>query len=136
MNKDFPNEIDLGSTPPEVADTPVGKNQKGAKPKKFYPSLYISNVEGLEGLPKEGQALIYFKRRRLTQSTTDEGEDHSADLEITKICLPEGVLSEYEDGEDSFDKAARKAGVLGGKHEEPDGDEDEYGNEPEGEEEE
>lgn len=126
---EFPNEIDLGRT--EKVPVAVGETEKPkTKTKKFYPSLYISGVKGLEGLPKDGYALIKFKRKRLSvtegddsgpfDTSSDEDDEsrdtttYSADLEVTELCLPDESESDG-DMESSIDTMAKKAGILKGE---------------------
>lgn len=62
--------------------------------KPIYPSLYISGVENLDALPREGYALIHFKRRSVTLGESDGENCCSADLEIHEIKLPEASSDE------------------------------------------
>jgi hypothetical protein len=90
IESQFPVEIDLGMTPTatiEISGMGMKKSAKAMKP--MYPTLYINAAENLDKLPKEGYALIYYKRRALTQTERESGVDMSADLEIQEICAPE-----------------------------------------------
>ena len=90
IESQFPVEIDLGMTPTatiEISGMGMKKSAKAMKP--MYPSLYINAAENLDKLPKEGYALVYYKRRALTQTERESGVDMSADLEIQEICAPE-----------------------------------------------
>ena len=85
----FPNEVDLAREVPDYGSSLEAGPSKPKKMRKDYPSLYISGVEGLESMPKEGWALIYYKRRRLSLEENKDGDETSgADLEIQEICLP------------------------------------------------
>lgn len=102
--KDFKVEIDLGRKehPVELAtNTPRGTNEK---PRKFYPTLYIDAIPGLEKLPKEGCVMIKYRRTRMNIETTDNGEDKAGvTLEIQRICIPED-MEEGKTLEDVFAK--------------------------------
>ena len=90
IESQFPVEIDLGMTPTatiEISGMGMKKSAKAMKP--MYPTLYINAAENLDKLPKEGYALVYYKRRALTQTEDDGGMHTSADLEIQEICAPE-----------------------------------------------
>lgn len=90
IESQFPVEIDLGMTPTatiEISGMGMKKSAKAMKP--MYPTLYINAAENLDKLPKEGYALVYYKRRALTQTERESGVDMSADLEIQEICAPE-----------------------------------------------
>lgn len=99
IESQFPVEIDLGITPTatiEISDMGMKKSAKAMKP--MYPSLYIHGADNLDKLPKEGYALIYYKRRALTQTENEGGSHMSADIEIQEICAPE--ISSDEDKSD------------------------------------
>jgi hypothetical protein len=96
----FPKEIELGRDVPDYGATaiqaPANKAHEKEK-KKDYPTLYIRDVPGLEDIPKEGYALIYFRRRSVTVGEDSAGEDQaSADLEVQEICLPPTSKSEED----------------------------------------
>jgi hypothetical protein len=123
-NSEFPNEIDLGRTE-EVPDYADAKEETKTKKRTYYPTLYVRGVDGLGDLPKEGYALIYFKRKSLSitegkdcgpgpcmagdpESSKDE-TTYSAELEIHELCLPE---EDDSDMGDNLDKMAQKAGLA------------------------
>ena len=122
-----------------MGDGPIDAPSKSEKSRKYYPSLYLSDIPGLEGLPEEGQAVIYFHRRGLTirKPAADEAKkgrktEVSVDLEIQKICLPAGEEdsadseSEPEDKGDMIDQLAAKAGVdTGARKSTPEEDDEE-----------
>ena len=111
MHADFPVSIDLAIDVPEMG---TGVSQKkGAKSETMYPSLYISGVSNLESLPREGYALIHFKRRSITMGERDGEECCSADLEIHEIRLPEkGSDEEMGDMEDALTSIAQERGLI------------------------
>lgn len=115
---EFPIHIDLGKEQSDMA-VPMESTKDGEKKKKYYPSLYLSDIKGLDGLPKDGCALIEFHRRNV--SIGDNGE--SADLEIRAICLMEPE-SDGEDLKDSFAKFAASKGVDSGASDEEETDEE------------
>lgn len=114
--KAFPIHIELGKRPNSTS--PIQVRDEMPSPKKYYPTLFISDVEGLEQLPEKGCILIDYKRRSL--SIREEGGKTSAsvELEIRTMCLPE----EYgeEDAEDVVETLAKKA------FKKDEDDEDEY----------
>ena len=123
LKAQFPHEIDLGKK--SLMGPGMAEPSKPDKNKKYYPTLYLSDIPGLEGLPEDGEALIYFHRQGLTirkpsgDSIAKEGgkkQSVSVDLEIRRICLQDDG---EEDGEketgDVIDELAEKAGVDTGK---------------------
>lgn len=132
MHNDFPVSIDLAIDVPEMGiDQPSPSKRTKSKP--MYPSLYISGVSNLESLPREGYALIHFKRRSITMGERDGEECCSADLEIHEIRLPEkGSDEEMGDMEDALTSIAKERGLI----ESYEDDEDDEGEEAENEEEE
>lgn len=97
MNSEFPVEIDLGR---EIKDMPMPANAeaqsgKRGKPRKFYPTLYIEAVPGLEDLPKEGCIMVKYRRTRLSVETPEDGDDKAGvTLEIHRICMPKDMEEE------------------------------------------
>ena len=99
IESQFPVKVDLGMSPVatiEISGMGMKKSTKAMKP--MYPTLYINAADNLDKLPKEGYALVYYKRRALTQTESESGMDMSADLEIQEICGPE--MSADEDKSD------------------------------------
>jgi len=90
VHEDYPVKIDLGK---EVDDYPSPcemasknpKNPKNGKKRTVYPCLYLSGVEGLEDVPKEGHAIITFKRISMTVRDRNGEQDNSVELEIEDI---------------------------------------------------
>lgn len=137
MNDDFPNEIDLGR---EIKDAPMpattdGKpSGKKAKSRVSYPTVYLSGVEGLRDLPKDGWALINFHRNRVGIVDREGGDNgplggngDEAEIEIRKLCLPEAGGSGDDDGEDTasaFAKFAKENGVSDATEAEDSADEE------------
>lgn len=116
-SEDFPVQIDLGKTPPDNGPMDAVSEKK---PKKYYPTLYVSDVKGLGDLPKSGWALIEFDRTDLTLRTTDDGDRVSAELKIKTLCLPESPEDDGEDMASALAKALMNAG-----HDEEESEEDE-----------
>lgn len=111
MHNEFPVSIDLAIDVPEMGISVSEK--KRAKSETMYPSLYISGVSNLESLPREGYALIHFKRRSITMGERDGEECCSADLEIHEIRLPEkGSDEEMGDMEDALTSMAQERGLI------------------------
>lgn len=107
--KEFPIHIELGKAADmdnfPIAAKSLSKNNK----KKFYPTLYISDVEGLQGIPEEGCVLIDFKRRSINVRTTQDGKTTtSVELEIRTMCMPDDYESEG-DMDDVVDKLIKKS---------------------------
>lgn len=120
---EYPVSIDLAIKPSEAGGALVAGN-KNAKP--YYPSLFISNAEGLDALPREGYARIHFKRRSVTKSENDAGTNHSVDLEIHEICLPEKSTEEdMGDLADAMKGIAKERGLNVGEADEEESPEEE-----------
>lgn len=101
---DFHSEIDLGR---EVNDggAEMLRAPKGGKKRKVYPVLYIENVEGLPMLPKEGCAMVKFRRTRMSVEENGNGDESGGvTLEIRRLCLSDDM----EDSED-LEGAMKKA---------------------------
>ena len=126
MHDQFPISIDLAIQPKDMDMAMPMSSSKGGKSKPIYPSLYISGVENLDSLPREGYALIHFKRRSMTVGDRDGESCCSADLEIHEIKLPEAG-SEEENGDmaDALKALAKDRGIDTG--EEGDDEESEEG---------
>jgi hypothetical protein len=100
-----------------------------------YPSLYFDNAEGLEKLPKEGTATIYFKKTMERKETvTRNGKTEKRHMVELCICgiKPEGsseseTMEEEEDDEDAIEmglKAAEEGGMEENEEETEEEDED------------
>jgi hypothetical protein len=128
IESQFPVEIDLGMTPTatiEISDKGMKKSAKAMKP--MYPSLYIHGADNLDKLPKEGYALVYYKRRALTQTETERGSETSADLEIQEICAPEMSVDEDKaDLESGLKSMAKGMGIDVGDDEDEEESMDSY----------
>ena len=121
--KEFPVHIELGKTAEFGETAPAIKPESKGKKKKYYPSLYISDVEGLEGIPEEGCVLIDFKRRSINVRTDQNGKTTtSVELEVRTICMPDDYESEG-DMDDVVDKLMKKSNSK--KSEEDDEDDNE-----------
>ncbi len=123
----FPKDIDLSRDVPDYGATaiqaPANKAHEKST-KKDYPTLYIRDVPGLEDIPKEGYALIYFRRRSVTVGEDAAGEDQaSADLEVQEICLP--PVSKSDEDADLSDAMAELLKGREGEYDEDDEEEDE-----------
>jgi hypothetical protein len=133
IESQFPVEIDLGMTPTatiEISDMGMKKSAKAMKP--MYPSLYIHGADNLDKLPKEGYALVYYKRRALTQTETERGSETSADLEIQEICAPEMSVDEDKaDLESGLKSMAKGMGIDVGDDEDEEESMDSYEDETE-----
>jgi hypothetical protein len=127
----FPNELDLGRTVPDYGEPKLTSSdaETPKKTKKVFPRLYIDDADGLGTIPREGYAMIYYKRKRVSVEEGDKGERSSADLEVQSISFPE-VTKEEEDKD-----LTTAMEELMGEHAEPD-DETESGEEPEDDEDE
>jgi hypothetical protein len=112
-DKYFPTHVDLGTQQPDYGSPTVESPLKSAKKKTVYPTLYISDApDELAKLPKTGCALIEFDRRsiKIGKSTDADGKETqtvTVELDIKRICLPEG---ESGDLASDFAKFAAKAG--------------------------
>lgn len=126
---EFPIHIDLGKMPEDGPESPEIASDSGKKTKRkpYYPTLYISGIEGLGDLPKDGCALIEFHRNRVAIETPEDGKDGgSVELQIKTICLMEPKEGEGEDLKDMLAKGLKKAGVdVGDSEPDNEGEEDE-----------
>jgi hypothetical protein len=80
-----------------------------------YPSLYFSNAEGLKGMPKEGTAMIKYKKvMEKTEETTLNGKTEKRHCVELCICgikpeQSEDVSEPGEDTEDAIEKGLEEA---------------------------
>jgi len=114
---EFQVHIEVGKSMDKALPNLMGEHNKKVKNKKFYPTLYISDIKGLEKLPKEGCILVDYVRKSMHIHEID-GEDPtcSVELEIHTVCLPE-KQEDHNSAEDLVDDLAKKAGVAkGGKN--------------------
>ena len=118
--KEFPIHIELGKSA-DMGDFPMaGKSDSKGKKKKFYPTLYVSDVEGLEDIPEEGCILIAFKRRSINVRKSDSGKTTtSVELEVRTICMPNDYESEG-DMDDVVEKMVKKSSRKSEKDDEDD----------------
>lgn len=116
---EFPNKIDLGREESVPTSSPDGGKKSKAKTRMYYPGLYVNGVDGLkglEGIEKEGYALIRYRLRSLNirmpddQDGGDKGlgaspsDGPSLDLEVRELCLPAAA----SDGSDDLKRAVAK----------------------------
>lgn len=94
--KAFPIHVELGkkSDMNSPVAPPMDKSDR-----KYYPTVYISDVRGLEKLPEKGCILVDYRRRSLTINQRDGESTCSVELELRTICMPE----EYDDNDDMSD---------------------------------
>jgi hypothetical protein len=114
---EFPVHIEVGKSMDKALPKIMGEHNKKVKNKKYYPTLYISDIKGLEKLPKEGCILVDYVRKSMHIHEID-GEDPtcSVELEIHTVCLPE-EQEDHNSAEDLVDDLAKKAGIAkGGKN--------------------
>ena len=106
--------IDLGEgskSSSGMLDIVMASNDSGY----HYPSLYFSNAEGLQGMPKEGTAMIKYKKvMEKTEETTLNGKTEKRHCVELCICgiKPEDsdeMQEEKEDPEDAIDKGLEEA---------------------------
>lgn len=77
--------------------------------KMSYPSLYLSNREGMDKTPDvgtEGEATIRFRVVSKTDSEGPNGKSSSVDLEVMEIEF--GEMTESDD-EDEIEKGLRES---------------------------
>jgi hypothetical protein len=82
-----------------------------------YPSLYFDNAEGLSKLPKEGTAMIHFKKVMEKKETMmrdgKETKRHCVELQIcgikpSSVSETETEMEEYDD-EDEIENGLNEA---------------------------
>jgi hypothetical protein len=111
---------------PSPKDLPEGFVDLGEKSKPIelgnvneteyhYPSLYFENAGGLEGLPKEGEATIYFKKVMERKETTSRNgktdKRHTVELCIYGIKAKDSEMEseDKEDDEDEIENGLKEA---------------------------
>lgn len=98
------SRINLGKPAPEAIEisSPVDTEMT-------YPSLYLSNREGMDEAPDvgtEGEATIRFRVVSKTDSEGPNGKSSSVDLEVMEIEF--GEIKESDD-EDEIEKGLRES---------------------------
>lgn len=85
VHEDYPVKIELGKEVDDYqCEMASPKHEKGKK-RTVYPYLYLNGVEGIEDVPKEGHAIITFKRTSMTVRDRNGEQDNSVELEIEDI---------------------------------------------------
>ena len=121
--KAFPIHIELGREMSNVDMFSPSKTKAKGKKKMVYPSLFISDIEGLEEIPDEGCMLVHFKRRGMSINKDDKNKTTaSVELQIKTICLQD---EEDEDTDDMIDKMFKKSQKHVGYRDEDEETEDE-----------
>ena len=103
--------IDLGRKPETCSECPAPVPSKPPTPDVYYPTLYLSNIEGLSDLPEEGTATVRFKVRSRTVSTRAGKSETSVDLDIlslSEISGPKKSKSSREESEEALKKLAEE----------------------------
>ena len=100
VHEDYPVKLELGKEVEDYCEpcTQSSKPEKGKKKKTVYPCLYLNGIEGLEDIPKEGHAIITFKRIGMTLRERNGEADNSVELEISDVHFQaKGKKDEEED---------------------------------------
>lgn len=88
----------------------LGSEEK--EPSVHYPSLYFENADALKSLPKEGTAIIHFKKIMEKMETLirdgKETKRHCCELQINGI-KSNGSNEEEMDDEDAIDSGLEEA---------------------------
>jgi hypothetical protein len=93
---------------------PINMDMEMPKSEYHYPSLYFENAEALKNLPKEGTAMIYFKK------VMEKNETMMRDGKIEKrhcveLCIcgikPEGSEEMESEDEEMDDEDAIESGL-------------------------
>jgi hypothetical protein len=94
--------IDLGEEVPSMGGTSIEIEMP--KEEYHYPSLYFDNAEELSKLPKEGTAVIHFKKvmekKEVTMRDGEEKKRHCVELQICGI-KPSSVSESEMESEES-----------------------------------
>jgi hypothetical protein len=107
--------IDLGEKVPSIGMTEI--EIEVPKSEYHYPSLYFDNAEELSKLPKEGTAVIHFKKvmekKEVTMRDGEEKKRHCVELQIcgikpSSVSETEMETEEYDD-EDEIENGLNEA---------------------------
>lgn len=101
--KAFPIHVELGK---RVTETAMPETVSNVSSKKYYPTLFINEIDGLEGLPKEGCILLDYKLRSKTVRQSEGKTTCSVELECRTICMPDDYEGDMEDIVESMVKKA------------------------------
>jgi hypothetical protein len=103
---------DLGE---KMGTTAMDEDKHEQEERVHYPSLYFENAEALKGFPKEGTAVIHFKKvmeKTTTYEINGKSETrHCVELQINGIKAGESTESEESepDDEDAIEKGLEAA---------------------------
>ncbi len=105
--------IDLGEEVPAMGMTEI--EIEAPKSEYHYPSLYFDNADELSKLPKEGTAVIHFKKvmekKEVVMRDGEEKKRHCVELQICGIkpsSVSETETEEYDD-EDEIENGLNEA---------------------------
>ena len=107
--------IDLGEKleMPESPEIEVAEHEQ--EERVHYPSLYFDNAEDLKSLPKEGTAVIHFKKVMEKTTTTEiNGKSetrHCVELQIHGIKAGEATESTEAEASEHDDEDAIEMGL-------------------------
>jgi hypothetical protein len=96
---------------------PISMDMEMPKNEYHYPSLYFENAEALKGLPKEGAAMIYFKKVMEKEETMIR-DGKTEKRHCVELCIcgikPEGSeesgeMEEEMDDEDAIENGLEEA---------------------------
>ena len=93
---------------------PISMDMEMPKSEFHYPSLYFENAEALKGLPKEGTAMIYFKKV-MEKEETMMRDGKTEKRHCVELCIcgikPEGSEEMESENEEMDDEDAIENGL-------------------------
>jgi hypothetical protein len=103
---------DLSEKLEPYESTAMDASEQDQGERVHYPSLYFQNAEALKSLPKEGTAVIHFKKvmeKTITQEINGKSETkHCVELQINGIKAGEANESSNESNKPDDDDAIEK----------------------------
>jgi len=103
---------DLSEKPSTYESIAMDVGEPDQVDRVHYPSLYFDNAEALKSLPKEGTAVIHFKKvmeKTITQEINGKSETkHCVELQINGIKAGEANESSNESNKPDDDDAIEK----------------------------
>ena len=100
--------IDLGKDSGSLCSPPstVSSQQKNTK---FYPSLYLENIENLPSIPESGSMLVRFKRRSISATKRDDGGSSvTVTIDVVSLEKITGEKSARRSSVDAFDAVSKE----------------------------
>jgi len=93
---------DIGQTP----SNDIAASKVAGKDKKYYPTVFIDNIEAIDGAVGD-EVMLKGVIKRITEEETEDGERVSATIEIREVSCDCHDEEEGDGLEGAMDKIAK-----------------------------